>query len=38
MQSLKDPLSADRAVVGVTVESGKITDVVVSYGKKNTGT
>ncbi len=38
IQSLKDPASTDRAVVGVTVESGKITDVFASYGIKNTGT
>lgn len=38
MQSLKDPAFTDRAVVGVTVESGKITDVVASYGIRNTGT
>ena len=36
MKSLKDPALIDRAAVGVTVESGKITDVVASYGLKNT--
>jgi hypothetical protein len=35
MQSLKDPAFTDRAVVGVTIESGKITDVVASYGIRN---
>jgi hypothetical protein len=34
MRSVKDPAVSDRALVEVTVQSGKITDVVSSYGKK----